>query len=304
MKNEAYRHHYIPQFIIRNFSDNELGFVKYYDKKRKKVLNMPTEDVFMYNDLYRDEINSPNDPVKIEKDFAKYEAEVSIIIKKLLVGNDILLTNDEHNSLLLFLALMQFRSKNALNAFGKNMKEDSKEFYSNYQKDGDIISLWKKNLGHIIKCRSIGEVLQNNKIDDPFKAFMTRDAFGLTGAYLISADRRGNEDFFLSDAYPLVQNGEIDENFSIPVMSFYPISPERMLIITYDGVQLARQEVRTFDKSFFSKPYVLSDKKTLRFHVRKMYEKDIKYINDSIYENTKEGCVFINEDRFLAKDRK
>ena len=80
---EPYRHHYIPQFIIRNFASNEMGFwtVKYYDKKRKKFLNMPTEEVFMYNDLYRDEINSPQDPVKIERDFAKYEGEISKIIK-------------------------------------------------------------------------------------------------------------------------------------------------------------------------------------------------------------------------------
>ena len=304
IQNEAYRHHYIPQFIIRNFSDNEFGFVKYYDKKRKKILNMPTEDIFMYNDLYRDEINSPDDPVKIEKDFAKYEAEISKIIKdKFLKETDIILTLEEQDSLLLFLALMQFRSKNTLNAFGKNIKEETKEFLDKYQCDGNIVSLWKKNLGYIVACRSLQQVLDHPKIDEPFKAFMARDTFGLGGMYIIIAERRGNEDFFLSDSYPLVQFGEAGPGLSLPIMAFFPISPERMIITTYNGVQGARQEVRTFDRSFFARPYPTEDRKALKYHVRKIYEKDISSINDTMFKLAREGCVFIDEDRFLAKDR-
>ena len=283
-----------------------MGFwtVKYYDKKRKKFLNMPTEEVFMYNDLYRDEKNSPQDPVKIERDFAKYEGEISKIIKdKFLKDSDIFLTPEEHDSLLLFLALMQFRSKNVLSQFGKNAKEEAKAFYSMYQSDGDLLSLWKRNLGYIVNCRSLQEVLDNPKVDDPFRAFMARDTFGLTGMYIIVAERRGNEDFFLSDAYPLTQNGEGDNGFSLPIMSFFPISPDKMIITSYNGVQYARQEVRTFDKSFFARPFFDRTKNALKIHVRKIYEKDVKSINDSFYFHVKEGVAVIDEDRFFAKDR-
>lgn len=304
IQKEAYRHHFIPQFIIRNFSDNELGFVKYYDKKRNRILNKPTEEVFMYNDLYRDEVNSPEDPVKIEKDFSKYEAEISKIIKdKVLKGQDIILTNEEHESLLLFLALMQFRSKNTMLLFSKDLKEETKQFYKLFNIDGDLLDSWKKNLGQIVNCRSLYEVLNNPNIDDIFKAFMARDTFGLTGRYLIFAERRGDEDFFLSDSYPLNHNGEGPNGEQIPMMTYFPVSPERMIIGVCKGVELTPKWVRLFDKSFFAMPYPSSDRKSLKFHVRKIYQKDIANMNDDMYKLAKDGIVFINEDRFLANDR-
>lgn len=303
-KTEAHRHHYIPQFIIRNFDSNGMGFVKYYDKKRKQILTIPTEDVFAYFDLYRDEKNLPYDPTKVEKDFAKYEGEMSKVIKKMLVGDSFELSSKDNEALLLFLALMQFRSKNALNSFSEKAKEETKAFYSNYQKDGDLTDLWKRNLGQIVNCRSIAEVIDNPKIDMPIKTFMIRDSFGLAGMYIVVAERRGNEDFFLSDAYPLVQFGVADNNLSLPIWSFFPISPKRVILSVYNGIEAARQDIRVFSKEFFAKPYVLNDHQTIRFKVRKMYENDIKNINDSIFQWTREGVVFSDEDKFFVAERR
>ena len=63
--NEPRRHHYISQFIIKNFGESRMGIntVNYYDIKRKKVFTVPTEEIFAYNDLYRDEVNNFDDPV-------------------------------------------------------------------------------------------------------------------------------------------------------------------------------------------------------------------------------------------------
>lgn len=300
---ESFRHHYIPQFIIRNFS-NFLDFINYYDKKRKIVEQQPSTNVFMYNDLYRDEINTPDNPIKIEQDFSKYEGEIAEIIKKILSSKDTFeLSIEENDSLILFLALLQFRSKNALLAFGKRVKESTKDNLSKYQKDGDFVSLWKRNLGQIVNCRSLKEVLDNPLIDEPIKVYMIRDTFGLGGMFVIVAERRGEEDFFLSDAYPLVQFGSADDGLSLPIMSFFPISPKRMIIATYRGVKGARQEVRTFDKQFFAEPFLLRDKQTLKFSIRKMYEKEIKSINDSMFKNANEGLVFLDGKKFFAVDR-
>ena len=78
---EPIRHHYIPKFIIRNFSPRKDDFVPYYDIKRKDYFNKSIDEVFMHHNLYRDEENNPDNPTQIESDLAKYECEIAKIIK-------------------------------------------------------------------------------------------------------------------------------------------------------------------------------------------------------------------------------
>ena len=301
---EAKRHHFIPKFIIRNFCSNELGFARFFNKKLNKFSNEPIEEIFKYDDLYRDEINFPDDPVKIEKDFSKYEGEIAQLLRnKFLNGNDITLTIPENDSLMLFLALMYFRSKHILPSFGDKASEKSKEFYSKYQQDGDLLSMWKRNLAQLVNCRSIDDVMKNDKIDSPFKNFMRRDTLGLTGLYFIIAERRGQEDFFLSDLYPVVLYGIADNGIRLPMMHFFPISPERIIVVCNYGVETANQEVRHFDKSFFIKPHVLPNGNGYKFHVRKLYERDVRFINNMFYEHTKEGIVLFDQNRFFVNSR-
>ena len=65
MKKEPVRHHYVPQFILRNFCD-EKGFLNYYDKKTNEMTVREPRDIFMEKNLYRDEINVADNPTKIE----------------------------------------------------------------------------------------------------------------------------------------------------------------------------------------------------------------------------------------------
>lgn len=55
---EPIRHHYIPQFILRNFCFNDRGDLFYYDKENSKTSVKNTRDIFMVRNLYRDEINN------------------------------------------------------------------------------------------------------------------------------------------------------------------------------------------------------------------------------------------------------
>ena len=75
MNKEPIRLHYIPQFILRNFCFNDRGDLFYFDKENSKTTVKSTRDVFMARNLYRDEINSPDEPAKIEKDMARFENE-------------------------------------------------------------------------------------------------------------------------------------------------------------------------------------------------------------------------------------
>ncbi len=64
MKIEPKRHHYIPQFILKNFCYDENNHLLYFDKKSGKISSEDTRDVFMVKNLYRDEINNADNPTK------------------------------------------------------------------------------------------------------------------------------------------------------------------------------------------------------------------------------------------------
>ena len=234
MKKEPIRHHYIPRFILRKFCD-ENGQLSYFDIDTKTISQKKPEDVFVTRNLYRDTINHPDEPVKIEKDLARFENEASKIIEKFF-DDDVILTTEEDEKLRLFFAIMGFRSERVQKQFGINADQDYKDFYGFYQEDGNLTDFWKRNLGELVNCRSIKEVLGNPKIDEPIKAFMVRDTYGITGMYFMRIEKRGKEDFVLSDAYPGVMEGLLDNGVGLPLYYLYPLSKQIMILLIANGV--------------------------------------------------------------------
>ena len=154
MHPEPIRHHYIPQFILRNFCDNR-NQRYYYDKQTQCISVKDTRDVFMERNLYRDEINHITDPVKIECDLAAYEREITPIIKnRFLTERDIFITPEEDEKIKLFFAIMGFRSLNAKHSL-KHWKIPNE----------NPLTMWKRNLGNIVQCRSFEEVMNHPRID-------------------------------------------------------------------------------------------------------------------------------------------
>lgn len=284
--NEYRRHHYIPQFILKNFCNSNGEVIEYYDLKTKSVNTTKTREIFMDKDLYRDVINTDS-PIQIEKNFSKYESEVSIIIKKLLIGKEISLTIKEYDSLMLFLGLLGLRSINVRDSY-EQMKNNF-NLFANSQENMDYIDFWKRNLGFLVKCRSLEEVLKNKYIDEPIKAFMLRDVFGLTGKYLILLEKRGQEDFLIGDCYPCVITGDI---MNIHLYDFFPISSERIIILASRGVEYLHPSVRIFDKSNLKQPKINVDKVTIK--VTNIYSNEIQHINQGIINNSKVGIAFKN----------
>ena len=294
--NEPIRHHYIPQFILRNFSYDSFNHLNYYDVTTKTIINADTKQVFMHKNLYRDEINYPNIPTNIETDLSKFESEVSKIIKKMLVGKDIEISIEDLDSIMVFLAIMGFRSFNVFTSFEKSKNT---ELYKFWQKDGDFATFWKRNLSNLANCRSLQEVTNHDYIDEPIKVFMMRDIFGLYGKYIVLCEKRGNEEFCISDTYPLVINGVDDNNMQLPIFEYFPLSPDRVLILVGNGVEGAPLSVRMLDDKFIKKPVQITKEK-IKIHVQKIYEPDVIRINKEIIENAKVGVVFKNFNKVTA----
>lgn len=135
MNRESIRHHYIPQFILKNFCFPDKNHLFYFDMDISQIVVKEPREIFMVRNLYRDEINNPDEPVKIEKDIARFESEIAKIIKgRFLKADEMSITLEEDEKLKLFFAIMAFRSKITSEKFGPKASGESKTFYSQYPK--------------------------------------------------------------------------------------------------------------------------------------------------------------------------
>ena len=298
MSKEPVRHHYIPQFILKNFCFDDRDDLFYFDKKASHISIKKTRDIFMVRNLYRDEINNPGEPTKIEKDMARFEGEAAkIITGKFLNGDEISITLEEDEKMKLFFAIMSFRSSVTSDKFGDGASEENKAFYSKYQKDGNLSDFWKRNLGNLVNCRSLKEVWEHKGIDDPIKLFFRRDTLGLFGLYFVVAERRGPIDFIISDAYPTIIDGVTDWELKLMLYSIFPISPDRVILLTANGVCGAPRNVAVLSNEVLRGPKLSPDRKLITIRTRKLYENEVKYVNSVLMDEAKEGFAFRNKER-------
>ena len=214
-----------------------------------------------------------------------------LINTKFLIDNEIIITMEEEDSLKLFLAIMAFRSVHAFEKFSKNLMEESKEFYLKWQPNGDFNDFWKRNLGYLVNCRSIKEVMEHKNIDEPIKLFMFRDTQSYFGMYFIVTEVRSDTHYVIGDCYPTVMTGDTPFNPKLHLYSVYPISPTRMIILASNGVDGTPQEFIFFDKKILRKPSIDSNK-NIHINVKKMYAKDVNNINKEIINSSKYGYIY------------
>lgn len=289
------KHHYIPRFLLRPFSfGNEL--LHYYDKTHKSIQDRKIEETFMERNLYRDSFNNPENPVILEHIFSKYEGEVAKIIAKFRTDDEIVLQREDEDALKLFLAIMPFRSAQTRKEFSESNSEQFKEYYSLYNKDGNLENFWKRNLEYLAQCRSLKEVFDNNDIADPIKIFMHRDADGLLGSSFAIDERRGNEEFIFGDAFPTVINGVTGNGGMMPFISFFPISPERVLIMVTNIMKEAPDSVFGFDKNLFRFPHYYNGQNASIHKVCRIYEDDVKKVN-SIIADSSDSYIFRDKNK-------
>lgn len=286
------RHHYIPQFLLRQFCNSE-GYLCYCDKTNFEIINKKPEEVFMVRNLYRDTINNPDNPVQIEKDFSVFEREASEIIHKFLTEPEITISVEEEEKLKLFFALMGIRSKGAAEKFSNGLSEDSKKFYSVYQENGDFSDFWKRNLSLLVKCRSYTEVNNNPDIDEPIKIFMRRDTYGFMGLHFVIAEKRGKEDFIIGDSYPVEVSGFLNGN-KAREYAIFPISSDRVLFMADNILNVVwnNKKLSDFERELKPIPPHSKDEKTIRYHVKKIYESDVKLINAITFDGAEDSVAF------------
>ncbi|WP_294752209.1 DUF4238 domain-containing protein [uncultured Ruminococcus sp.] len=300
-KNEPVRHHYVSRFLLKPFCFEGTKF-NYYDKESGITSVKDIKDIFVESNFYRDDINNESEPMKLEKDLARFEGEISSIIRKFHTGYEIVVTDEEYEKLQLFFAVMQYRGRKIKNEFSEDVTDEFTEFYSNYQKDQNFNDFWKRNLGYIVNCRSIKDVINHPNIDTPMKLFLKRDTIGLLYSYYVVIERRGKEDFIVNENYFCQIEGQLSSKFHMTLFNYYPISPQRMIIRVCNGVQNAPKNVSGFKKEILRIPHLIENTNSIKFIVKKIYEDDVKRINSDFYNDTREGIAFCNKANVSLED--
>ena len=78
------RHHYIPQMLLRRFTDEDGKLYFFYKGSPGKVIESNPKDTFVKQHLYTQHDQHGNKDVSVEEEFSKLEAQASPIIEKII----------------------------------------------------------------------------------------------------------------------------------------------------------------------------------------------------------------------------
>lgn len=310
-QNEAKRHHYIPQFILRNFT-NENGQLEYWDINEKKLEKRNPRSVFMNWHMYRDEWNHKDNPTLIESSLSVFEKEISELINnKMLSENEIILTRTELDSFRIFLSLLSFRSDLRMNQYkDKRFGSATLAILKKYAKDENFENLWKMEIEELSKCRAYKQIEESKIIDPIIKTDFLND---LQGMYMTFVDARGGE-FLISDNYPTLEIFPVRQGINIHLHCLYPLSATRLLLLNHIMFKQETNDPRfEFMKSFsqikgnliappkndYTNGMIYNQSDRFIYRVRKIYSSDVEYINALFLNEARVGLAFKNRDKVL-----
>lgn len=317
--NEPKKHHYIPQFILRRFCD-ENNKVLYWDLKEKHIFHRSTKWFFMNENMYRDEKNHPDNPTFIEKEFSKFENEIAeLMIDKIIDKSEVSLSRAEMEKLRIFMSLLSFRSDLRMKQYkNKAFDEQTENVLKKYQPDGNYEDLWKKELSALLNCRTYQDI-DNNKAIDPIIKTDFKNL--IDGYYMTVVDARGGE-FILSDVYPTTEVFKINQETNLHMHELYPVSPTRMLLLNHivfkkevnrrDPLLDSMKEVTRIKEQLLAQPkpeYVIgpwqhTSEDLFVYKTVKIYERDLAYFNALFLNEVRNGVMFRDPSKVFESVRK
>jgi hypothetical protein len=111
MSNIPKKQHYVPQFLLNNWSQSKKKRVFVFDKKSNKVFSSSIKNIAHENNFYKDEILGYENNTELK--LSKLEGDAAPVIKSIISEGTVKnLTDFEHKSLCLFSAVQMLRTNN------------------------------------------------------------------------------------------------------------------------------------------------------------------------------------------------
>ena len=293
-KPEPHKHHFIPQFILKNFADSEKQLY-HWDNENKLLIKKSISEVFMENDMYRDEKQNQENPTAIEERFSVFERRIAMLIQNKIINESIIrITKKENEELRIFLTLLSLRSKYRKEQYtNNNFDDETRKELSNYQCDNDFESLWKRELNLLVNIRNYDKIRKNTEIDFAIKTELLEDYDN----YYMSFIETDDEHFLITDVNPT--NEVFPLNPYCAMHYLFPLSPKRMLLLSRvefskqgdNGLNLLFKQYSKINPLLYETSGRTNDSSkennAYEYEVKKCKKEDVIYIN----------CLLLNEVR-------
>lgn len=157
------RHHYLPQFYLKNFCNIEGGLWVYNDKDQS-IKNLKPDNTTLIKNYYTIENEDGSLNYELEKRFSIIESETALVIDKINRQEDI--SQEEKGTLSLFIALQQNRTPAAVDLIHEMidpMLEFMKKHYINAGVFDKFIEEYEQQ--HGLSKEKQMELLKKSKIE-------------------------------------------------------------------------------------------------------------------------------------------
>lgn len=164
-------HHYIPQFILRNFGiekikDKKNINIKYYDIKKNNLEICKTSKKYGVQNLYKN-LNT-NDMMEVEKELGKLENKCSTLLDNINNSKDFIkISRKDIFELRKFLYIMMYRKDSRKKQYTEgNFDYETQNMLIWFMKKNNYKSfeeVWLNNIKYILKS-NYNEIKYNNKI--------------------------------------------------------------------------------------------------------------------------------------------
>lgn len=306
-KQESHKHHFVPQFILKNFADDEKQLY-HWDNVEKKLEKKSVSEVFMDNDMYRDEKQSAENPTAIEDDFSVFERKIAMLIQdKIIDQSEIRISKKENEELRIFLTLLSLRSRYRKEQYiNDSFDSDTRKELFNYQQDSDFESLWKRELGLLAKIRNYDKIRKNKNID----AALKREFFDDYDNFYMSFIETEEENFLITDVNPTSEVYPLDIYCAMHYL--YPLSPKRMLLLSHNefingknGSQLynyfkcfSKIDGKLYEHAEEESDH-MKDKEEYIYLVKKCSKESAMYLNCLLLNETRKEMGFKNPNLII-----
>lgn len=187
--------------------------------------------------------------------------------------------------------------------------ESTRKILLEYQPDGNFEELWKRELDYLTTCRTYDDIQKSDVIDPIIKQDFMND---LMGFYMTFVDARGGE-FLMSDVYPTLEIFPLMNGTNLHMHCLLPLSPTRMLLLNHivfkngdNGVPILKAMLKLSQiqgdaivppKNKYISIGSLNPDVEYIYRVKKIYQKDVEYINALLLNETRVGIIFRNKDK-------
>jgi len=266
-------HHFVPQFILRNFT-YESNNIYLYKLDSKELSSSKIMYKYSKPNLYKS-LNE-NDIMYIERKFSELENKASKIISNIIHEKQRIFLNKTDLYLLKkFFFLLDFRSEKRRNQY-KNANFDylTKVSLGGFVSGENYLDLWIRELKYLLD-NDVNEITTNKNLSTIIAMdfnFFFKDTF------MVIWNSCQSEDFILTDNYGTFEFSKIF--LPEPTIRLFPISPKILVgfVSVFFNLPKSKDLLNTsFDRDLFKPPTTSNN--SFKFEIIRVNDKNVIYTN-------------------------